>query len=57
MVLLTALVHLAGAGPAGAAPLKILALGDSLTAGFGVPAGQGFVPQLEKALRAQGIDA
>jgi acyl-CoA thioesterase I len=40
-----------------AAGLKILALGDSLTAGYGVPAGQGFVPQLEKALRAAGIDA
>lgn len=40
-----------------AAPLKILALGDSLTAGYGLPAGQGFVPQLQKALKDQGIDA
>lgn len=54
MVLLALLVQLA---PVHAAALKVLALGDSLTAGFGLPAGQGFVPQLEKALRARGIDA
>ncbi|HEX4568831.1 MAG TPA: arylesterase [Dongiaceae bacterium] len=40
-----------------AAPVKILALGDSLTAGFGLPPGQGFVPQLQKALKDSGIDA
>jgi acyl-CoA thioesterase-1 len=42
---------------AGAAPLKILALGDSLTAGYGVWPGSGFVPQLQKALTAAGIEA
>ncbi|APE45525.1 arylesterase [Sulfitobacter alexandrii] len=32
----------------------IAALGDSLTQGYGLPAEQGFVPQLEGWLRAQG---
>ncbi|MCO6414686.1 arylesterase [Siccirubricoccus sp. KC 17139] len=36
------------------APVRLLALGDSLTAGFGLPPGEGFVPQLEAALRAAG---
>jgi len=45
------------AASAEAAPVKILALGDSLTAGFGLPPGQGFVPQLQKALKDSGIDA
>ncbi|WP_298909809.1 arylesterase [uncultured Aliiroseovarius sp.] len=35
---------------------KILALGDSLTAGYGLPQGEGFVPQLEAALIQQGLD-
>ncbi len=39
-----------------AAETRILALGDSLTAGYGLPAGQGFAPQLERALRAKGHD-
>lgn len=34
--------------------VRLLALGDSLTAGYGLPAGQGFVPQLERALAAAG---
>lgn len=40
--------------PANAAEMRLLVLGDSLTAGFGLPVGQGFVPQLEKALKARG---
>ncbi|MCX7371647.1 MAG: arylesterase [Alphaproteobacteria bacterium] len=35
-------------------PIRLLALGDSLTAGFGLPNGQGFVPQLQAALAARG---
>lgn len=34
--------------------IKILALGDSLTAGYGLAEGEGFVPQLQAALRARG---
>lgn len=37
-----------------AAEVRILALGDSLTAGYGVPEGEGFVPQLQAWLRAHG---
>ncbi|WP_299424616.1 arylesterase [uncultured Shimia sp.] len=39
-----------------AEPAVIAALGDSLTHGYGVPQGEGFVPQLEGWLRAQGLD-
>ena len=48
---LATLVALAGAA---AAEVRILAFGDSLTAGFGLPAEQGFVPQLQTWLRAHG---
>jgi len=34
----------------------IVALGDSLTAGYGLPPGQGFADQLQDALRARGHD-
>jgi acyl-CoA thioesterase-1 len=54
--MLLALALLA-AGPAAGQPLKILALGDSLTAGFGLGPGQGFAPQLERALKDNGVDA
>ncbi|MBY6264727.1 arylesterase [Azospirillum sp. 412522] len=37
-----------------AQPVKLLALGDSLTAGYGLPEPQGFTRQLEKALAAKG---
>jgi acyl-CoA thioesterase I len=43
--------------PAGAAPLSIVALGDSLTAGYGLAAGEDFATRLEAALVASGIDA
>lgn len=36
--------------------LRILALGDSLTAGYGVAADAAFPVQLERALKAQGYD-
>lgn len=40
-----------------AEPVTIAALGDSLTQGYGLPAEQGFVPQLESWLIQQGRDA
>lgn len=44
-----------GAVTAAAAPPKlVLAFGDSLTAGYQLAPGEGFAPQLEAALRAQG---
>ncbi len=39
-----------------ARPLRLLVLGDSLTAGYGLPHGDGFQPQLGQALTAQGYD-
>lgn len=35
--------------------LKLLCLGDSLTAGYLLPAGQGFAPTLERNLRMRGL--
>ena len=43
--------------PGGAAELRILALGDSLTAGYGLPARDAFPSQLERALNAAGVPA
>lgn len=40
-----------------APPIKIVALGDSLTAGYGLPDSDGFVPRLQAALTAKGINA
>jgi acyl-CoA thioesterase-1 len=48
---------MAGAGPAIAAPVKILALGTSLTQGYGLPPGTEFTVQLQAALKKSGIDA
>ena len=42
--------------PALAEPMTVVALGDSLTAGYGLPPDQGFVPQLQAWLTAQGED-
>ena len=54
-------IGLAAASPAGAnpgsEPVRILAFGDSLTAGYGLPPGQGFAPQLQAMLRRNGIAA
>ena len=47
----------AAPAPGAAGEVHILALGDSLTAGFGLPRNQGFVPQLEAYLRRQGMRA
>ncbi len=42
--------------PAYAEPVTLVALGDSLTAGYGLPQDQGLVPQLEGWLKAQGLE-
>jgi acyl-CoA thioesterase-1 len=44
--------------PAGAAgrPVRIVMLGDSISAGFGLPAGDALPAKLEKALKAKGLD-
>lgn len=42
--------------PALAAPLRLLVLGDSLSAGYGLPAADGFQARLLAGLRARGLD-
>lgn len=42
--------------PAAAETKTLLALGDSLTQGYGLPVEEGFVPQLQAWLQAQGAD-
>ena len=42
-------------GSAAAGPLKLVVLGDSLTAGHGLPAGAAFPERLQKALTDKGI--
>jgi acyl-CoA thioesterase I len=51
------LLMAAQAAPAAAKDVHILAFGDSLTAGYGLPPGQGFAPQLEAMLRRNGVRA
>lgn len=41
---------------AGEAPIRLLALGDSLTAGYGLERANAFPAQLERALRGQGLN-
>ncbi|HEX5320177.1 MAG TPA: arylesterase [Stellaceae bacterium] len=43
-------------GPAGARTLQIVDIGDSLTAGFGLPAEEAFPARLEARLKAQGLN-
>ncbi len=52
--MLAVLVLAAGAAPARAAPVRLLVLGDSLAAGYGLPHDRGFEAQLAAALRARG---
>ncbi|WP_417798088.1 arylesterase [Terasakiella pusilla] len=54
-VLFLLVVNLIGS-QAWAKELKILAFGDSLTAGYRLPQGDGFPEQLESRLRAEGYD-
>ena len=53
MTLVTPL-HAQDASPAKARSLNLVALGDSLTAGYGLPAAAAFPVQLEAALKARG---
>jgi len=46
----------ARAGDSGTRPIKVAALGDSLTAGLGLPLTEAFPAKLEKALRASGFN-
>lgn len=55
-VTLAAALSVASPGAAQAEP-TIVALGDSLTAGYGLPEGEGLVPQLNAWLAAQGSTA
>jgi acyl-CoA thioesterase I len=48
-------VPLAGGAGAEDGPVRIVALGDSLTAGLGLPANAAFPARLEQALRAKGM--
>ena len=43
-------------GQASAAPARVLMLGDSLTAGFGLPIAESLPSQLEAVLKGQGLD-
>lgn len=49
-------ISVAGAVIAAEVP-RVLALGDSLTAGYGLPPEDGFVPQLNAWLKEQGVQA
>jgi acyl-CoA thioesterase-1 len=55
VVLVLTLIHLTP-HPARAAPPRLLVLGDSLTAGYGLPHDDGFEVQLQQALKARGQD-
>ena len=54
--LLIILLALLAASPVLAAPLKLTALGTSLTQGYGLPPGTEFTVQLQAALKAGGYD-
>ena len=49
-------VVLAAASPVAARTIRLVVLGDSLTAGLGLPPGKAFPDRLQAALRARGWD-
>jgi acyl-CoA thioesterase I len=51
-----AIVLSMAAGSAQADPMRIVAFGDSLSAGYELPENEGFPKQLEAALKAKGLD-
>jgi acyl-CoA thioesterase-1 len=53
---LAAVMFALAATPAAAEPVRLVVLGDSLTAGYGLPPGAGFPARLEAALRERGRD-
>jgi acyl-CoA thioesterase-1 len=55
--LILAALSPAPAAAAAESAVHILALGDSLTAGYGLPSDQAFPVKLQAALKAKGIDA
>jgi len=55
-LLLAPLMLWLGLATAKAAPVKLLILGDSLTAGYGLAPSQGFQAKLAAALKAKGLD-
>lgn len=54
--MVTLALGLSVAAPSLADPVRLVALGDSLTQGYGLEQDEGFVPQLESWLQAQGLD-
>ena len=56
MLSLLILASFVGQASANDAKIKILAFGDSLTAGYGLPAGTGYPGQLKKLLSVQGYN-
>lgn len=57
LALATLAVLTSMSGRAQGREIRILALGDSLTAGYGLPAADGFVAQLQRALDEAGLAA
>ncbi|HWC62670.1 MAG TPA: arylesterase [Rhizomicrobium sp.] len=57
VVVMFLLAGIFAGSPAEARPLRILALGSSLTQGYGLPPGTEFTVQLQAALKAAGVNA
>ncbi len=55
LVVIAAVIFPWSIGSLAADPVRILVLGDSLTAGYGLPAGEGFTDRLEATLKAKGF--